>query len=620
MTIINQNTVVVFSSQELKSALETDNGYTYIFFGSNITLSSGIGISAAKSEVTIDGTYNETMYEFTDQKKLGASDGIYLTSPKTLKVNVKNMNITGYNYYGVVYVPEATAYKDTTIEYSKINYTGPQISYNPVGLTRFLDSYITIKENYASGNEVAECNRIEIGGITTIIHNSTGNSAFWFRNATPSFTILRDSKVYFTSTSRELFYGVTNLIFTISKNSYFSVNTYNGLAYGTNGTGTTIIDESATFIINKTNYSGGYATWYSYGTITVNKSASLTIINNYPNITSSNYNIYFMGSGSGMILNYPEKIVLYNSVANAINTQNSATFNFYYSRINLFNTTVPILDNISKNTLPTYSWYKESGFSNISGTFTSSATVIQSNNYTEEELATLPSLNNFVLANKKIISIGTFPFSINGLTDKDTTMTGITLPYASVLIEYDNINSVVVADEEGNFTYSYTDPLPIGTKITLNSKYYENVLYYTKNIEIVYSGELIIESATKYFQFNLSPISKNPILCPTTELSVTIIDSRVNSSDWKLYASINHQLESKDGDILKDSLVFLDTSGNINVLSTVPTLVYTGKNNGGTISTTVVEWNENEGILLQLIDPLQNNVHYDAEIIWTIEE
>ena len=123
MTIINQNTVVVFSSQELKSALETDNGYTYIFFGSNITLSSGIGISAAKSEVTIDGTYNETMYEFTDQKKLGASDGIYLTNPKTLKVNVKNMNITGYNYYGVVYVPEATAYKDTTIEYSKINYT-----------------------------------------------------------------------------------------------------------------------------------------------------------------------------------------------------------------------------------------------------------------------------------------------------------------------------------------------------------------------------------------------------------------------------------------------------------------------------------------------------------------
>ena len=69
MTIINGTTVVVFSSAELKEALENNNGYTYIYFGSNITLTSGILISSNKSEVIIDGTYNDIIYEYVDQKK-----------------------------------------------------------------------------------------------------------------------------------------------------------------------------------------------------------------------------------------------------------------------------------------------------------------------------------------------------------------------------------------------------------------------------------------------------------------------------------------------------------------------------------------------------------------------
>lgn len=48
MTIINESTVVVTSSAELKEALEKDNGYTYIYFGEDITLTSGMTISKLK--------------------------------------------------------------------------------------------------------------------------------------------------------------------------------------------------------------------------------------------------------------------------------------------------------------------------------------------------------------------------------------------------------------------------------------------------------------------------------------------------------------------------------------------------------------------------------------------
>ena len=621
MTIINNNTVVVYTSLELKEVLENDNNYTYVYFGNNIILSSGISISSSKTNVVIDGTYNDVTYEYTDQKKAGTSDTINIISPLTQKVTVKNMKITGYNYYGIIYVPENSKYIDTVVEYNNVTYVGPQISFHPVGLTRFIDCIITIQDNYATGNEVAECNKIEIGGTTNIIHKSTSNSSFWFRNANPSLTILKDATVNFNSVSRELFYGVNNLNLIISKNASFYVTAHSGLAYGTNGTGTTLIDENAFFSIKQTDYNGSYATWYSYGVITLNKNALLSIISNYSNITKSNYNISFQGSSAGLILNNPEKVILYNSVASVISATNTSSFQFIYNRINLFDNAISIDSDISKDNLPTYSWYKKTELSSVNGTFTNSKTVIDNHNYTEEELTNLPSLDNFNFTNKKILSIGTFNFNVAALTDKDVIMKGITEPNASILIEYDAITTVIKADDVGEFSYEYSQSLPVGTVIKFIAKTYNDLLYYTMGIEIVYSGELTLNSATKYFSFKVYPIKDNPILCPRlTDVNIIVTDSRINSSDWKLYATINHDLESSDGKILKDSLVYVDDLGNINVLSSIPTLIYNGTSNNGQIKTTDVHWSEQTGILLQIKDYLENNVEYEAEITWILEE
>lgn len=621
MTIINENTVVVTSSSELKEALEKDNAYTYIYFGNNITLESGITISKNKNNIVIDGTYNNITYEFTDQKKLGTGDTINISSPTITNVTVKNLKITGYNYYGVIYVPDASGYKNTTVEYNNITYQGPQISFNPYGLTRFINANITIEDSYATGNEVAECNKIEIGGKTTITHKSTSNSTFWFRNANPSFTILKDANVEITSEKRELFYGVTNLKFTIGKNASLYLTTYNGLAYGTNGTETTVIDENALFSITKTNYSGSYATWYSYGTITLNTNSSLLITNDYPNITDNNYNISFQGANTGLYLNNPNKVILYNSKANIFNTSTTIPFSFSYSRINMLDKVVPYSGDISKDNLPTYSWYKNNSLSTISGTFNSIKTAINTNNYTEEELKILPDLTNFNFPNKKILSIGTVPLRLNAITDKDTNMSGITYSNASILIEYNDVSTIVKANEEGIFSYDYQETLEVGTVISFIIKNYDTVLYYNKTVEIVYSGELTLDTATKYFEFKLSPISNNPLLYPRiNDLIITVTDSRVDSSPWKLYATINHDLESDDGKILKDSLVYVNNLGEISILSSTPTLVYTGESNGGSIKVTNISWNENEGILFQLKDYLENKKEYKAEITWILEE
>lgn len=620
MKVINESTVVVSTSSELKSAIEGNNGYVYFYFDNDIVLESGIKIPSSKINVTIDGTYDGVRHTFTDKRSLSASDTISV-SAGVLNVKACNMDVVGYNYYGLIYVPDSSSYKSVVVEYSNIIYNGPQMAFNPFGLTRFIDCDATISDgDLVVGNEVAECNRIEIGGISNIVHNSKSNSAFWFRNSEPSLSILNGAVVHFTSVNRELFYGTNSLSFSILSNGYFSVTTHNGMAYGSFGTGNTNIAANGEFILKQTGTNGSYATWNSSGVITLNDNASLSIINDYSGIGTSNYNISFSGNG-GLVLNNPKKFVLYNEKANVIYTSSNIPFDFTFSRANLFDKVISIDSVISTSNMPLYSWYKEKGTSSIKGKFTSGGCTVESYNFTEEELKELPAISNFVFANKKIFSIGDFAFRVNALTDSNVIMSGVTVPDTSILISYNDVNSVVTADGDGRFSYSYDSALPIGTVITFNAKLSDDVIYHTKVIQIVYSGEIVLDSASSVVTFKLVPISDSPIICPRdSTLNVVVTDSRVNSSDWKLYASVKGSLVSNIGEVFEGVLIYRDSSGNIYPLGDTPILVYTGNGNEGSEKVTTVSWNDNEGILLRIDGKVISNREYTASIVWSIEE
>ena len=621
MTIIDKNTIVVITYAELKSAIESTNEYNYIYLGADITLTGGITIPASKTNLTIDGTYQNTTYTFTDRNTLNASDTISAANTAINKVSVQNMNIIGNNYYGIIYVPESSAYKNIIIEYNNITYEGPQICFHPTGLTRFIDSTITIKDtSLTAGGEVAECNQIELGGTTTITHNSKGNSAFWFRNSLPSLTILENAKIKFTSPNRELFYGTTSLAFRILKNAEFEVTTYNGLAYDTFGTGITTIAESASFTLKQTAYRGSYPAWYSYGPLTANENSTIIIVNNYPSINTSNYNIYFSTASSAFILNNPKKVILYNSTANALYTNTTTKFDFKFSRINLFNIAIDTTQNISKTTLPTFSWYKSSNISEIKGTFTNAKTTIESSNFTESNLTTLPALTNFNIHNKKIISIGLTPLLINPVTDESTTITGIATPNSSLLIKYDNQSHIVVSNSTGAYTLNLETPQPEGTNIEITVKKQNEPIYQTKIITIVYVGEITIISAPTLIEFKMSPISKNPLIYPKTEdLIIKVSDTRAISTAWNLFATINHDPTDDNNNSLEQAIIYKKDS-IITPLSENKTLVYEGKAKTTSSEITTITFAKEEGILLQILSYIKANANYKATITWTIEE
>ncbi len=623
MIIIDSKTVAVESFNELKEVLSGNNTYNYIYFNTDITLTSGISINQNKTSVTIDGTYNGVRHTFTDMKSAASTSAIYVNSGLIKNVVFKNVSTVGYNYYGLIYVPESNTYQDTVIEYNNLSYVGPQITYNPSGISRYIDCDIKITTSYASPQEVAECNRIEIGGTTTITHDSASDSSFWFRgNAKPYFKILENANVTMTSLNRELFYGTNELEFDVLEGATFNLTTALGMGYDTFSTGNVLIDKSASLKITQTKQNGSYPTWYCTGSFVMNEGSSLEMINNYSNINTSNYNIYFRGSASSFTLNNPEKLVLYNSKARVIYTNATIHFNLTYSRINMWDSISDITNAGSIYDIPPYSWYKEDDLSMLSGTFSASETKVSENNYTTEELKDLPLLTNFKFQDKYAISIGKTKLLLCAVTDESLTLSGYVLPYSNVKISYLNESVIVEASSDGFFSIDLSSTLAIGTEITYTSNFKNSFIYQTRKITTVYKGELVLDSAPSVIKFLPSPISSNPILCPRlTDVLITVIDSRVESSNWKLYATINHDLISSDGYELKDALVNVEEDGNINSLSSVKTLMYTGENNGGSSKTTNITWDNDKGLLLRIKDnPVEQGQEYQAIITWSIEE
>ena len=58
MQIINDTTVVINNSEELKQVLSEENNYNYVYLGNDITMTSGFIINNNKNSIIIDGTYN----------------------------------------------------------------------------------------------------------------------------------------------------------------------------------------------------------------------------------------------------------------------------------------------------------------------------------------------------------------------------------------------------------------------------------------------------------------------------------------------------------------------------------------------------------------------------------
>ncbi|MDO5002693.1 MAG: hypothetical protein Q4E39_00480 [bacterium] len=617
MQIINDNTIVINNSEELKQVLSEENNYSYIYLGNDITMTSGFVINNNKSKVIVDGTYNNTKHTYTNN--LSSEENVIKVSTTNKKIILKNMNIISSQGYGVIYVPSHPNYSNVVVEYNNINFSGIELSCNYYGTTKIVDSLIEAKDtNSVSTQRVCDSNRIIIGGNTTITSSSTKNTVFFFNDVIPSYIkIVPNSNVNIT-TDKELMNGTNRLDLIVGHGSEFLLTTGNGFAITTtHGARNVLIEEMAKFTFIEKSHQR-VPMWNVFGDFTVKEGASISVINTYMNTPSDNYNIYFKGTNQKFILDNPKYVNIYTKNANVVYTNNPVDFIFNFSRINLWLYALDYTSACNIDDTPAFCWYKEDTPVKITGILNKDSTTVTSHNFTDTELASLPDINNFTLQNIKILTIGMLKINVHPIIDSINAISGHTIPYANVKIEYNNKSLTATADENGLFEVNIDSIITDDTRIKIISCL--NGCFSERKVTTPFMGELTLLKVTENIPFSMIPSSTNPtILSKKNETVVTVVDSRINSTNWRLYINFINPMIEATGKVLIDSLFFKKFDNEKIILKTQKKLIYESNDNGGSVNISNITFSTDKGLFLKPSKNLLEDEDYSTLIVWSIE-
>ncbi len=628
MEIIDTATVAVSTAAELKSILEGNNSYTTVYLAADIQMVSGITILASKTSLTIDGTYPAdgagVMHTLTDMSTSNAADTIRVSSASSIQLTVQNINIVGANYYTPFCIYDGSSYAGTNVYYYNVTYVGPQFVYHANGLTRIVDCDITIVKTTGSAcQEVAEVYQLEIGGNTRIVHTSTSNAVFWFRDggSYPSLTILPGATVTLQTANYGI-YTSPAVAFTVSAGASFTVATQYGFFRdsGHQASAATVAD-GATFTLSHAASYGSIASFYCNGAFTVGNGATLIMQANY---ASAGPLIRFAASAASFTLNSPKRVALYNSTGTVFSFSSATPISIGARQINYWLAAAPIATAGTLADPPLYAWRKSAGAdTQITASATSSKTTVSANNFTADELAALPALTLLQLHSAYEFSAGYLPLEVGLITDDGYPIEGETDPGAAVRAKYATSTLNGAADESGAFSLETPDAIPETTSVTVTAN--QDFLFTSVVRAAVDAGTLELQHAPDRIEFSLQPVAVSPVVLLGRVLCdwcITVSDTRARSAPWYLYATVNGPLSTEDGKhTLPDALAYVGVAGEISPLCGEYVLVYAGEGNAGSAKTTDVTWAEDKGVLLQVTgEPFHEGAVYSAHISWTLSE
>ena len=606
------------TNDELKQVISEDNNYDYIYLGNDIIATEGFIINSNKSKLTIDGTYKDKKYTYTNN--LSLEENAIKASTTNKKIVLKNMNIVCSNGYGVIYVVSHPNYSNVLVEYNNVNFSGIELSQNYYGTTKIVDSIIEIKDvNNVPAQRACNSNRILIDGNTTISNTSSTNTIFFFNDVIPSLVKIMPNSRVNISTPKEFMNGTNRLDLTIGHGAEFLLTTGNGFAKTTtHGARNVLVEEMSDFTFVENSHQR-VPMWNVFGDFIVKEGARVSILNTYMTTPTDNYNIYFKGTNQKFILDNPKYVNIYTKNANIVYTNNPVNFIFKFTRINMW---IYALDYTSACTLddtPAFYWYKENSLAQITGVFNKDTTTVESHNFTDEQLNLLSNINNFSFQNKKILTIGLLKINVHPITSTSDSISGHTIPLANVKIEYEDKSIKVLADENGLFEAKVDTVISNNTVVKITSCL--NGCFTERKVTTPFNGELTLFKVTQNIAFSMIPTSINPIILPKQkENIVTVIDSRLNSTNWKLFINYTNPMMEVSGKVLIDSLIFKKFNNEEIDLKTNKKLIFESSDSGGNVNVSNVTFSIDKGLFLKPSKDLLEGEDYSTKIIWSVEE
>ena len=581
-------------------------------------ITSGFTINRNKEKIIVDGTYNGNKTTYTNN--LSEAIDVINVNPTNKKVIFKNMNIVSSHSYGVIYVPSHPNYSNVVIEYNNINFNGIELSCNYYGVTKIVNSVIEVKEiNGVQPQRVCDSNRIIVDGKTTINSTSPTNTIFFLNDVIPSYLKIMPDSIVSITTNKELMNGTNRFDLIVGHGSEFLLTTGNGFAITTtHGARNVVIEEMANFTFIEKGHQR-VPMWNIFGDFVVKEGASVSILNTYMSTPTDNYNIYFKGTNQKFILDNPKYINIYTKNANVLYTNNDVQFSFKFNRINMWLEAIDYLNAYTIDNKPDFYWYKENICTEINGTITKDSTIITSHNFTSEEVNSLSDITNFTFQKKKMLTVGMVKINIHPIIDTVNVLSGHTIGYADVEIEYNTKTLTAKADENGLFEFNLDNIIPNDTTVKLTT--YLNGCFTERKIIVPFYGELTLLQVTENIPFSQNKISQEPlILSKKNQTIITIVDSRINHTKWKLFANFINPMIERSGMILIDSLLFKKFNNEIIKLTTNKKLVYEANNTSENVEVNKITFSVDKGLLLSPNKNLFEDEDYSTLIIWTLEE
>ena len=618
---INTDWDVVYTYEELVSALAEDNGYKTVYLGDNITATiDGIAIHSSKAAVIIDGHPPETpvgtSYTFTQYATDNIASTIYLDNgnTNTSSITLRNMTVLGANPLGVIFVPESL--DGVTVTFENLVYAGPQAVTNRGGTVRFLDCIFNMSSSDAySSEELVEANHVQMGGVVKVTASGIV-PILWLTQGEAKFCVLGNADVLI-NIEGSLIYSDT---------APPDIHIYSGANFKlTNRGGFTQIGENIRNFIIETN-AAVYISQVSpltpeslrvEQTLEI-QSGSMFFIDRTGAPGSI---VHFPVAGGTAIFNNPARVLLFNFGMPAISFVGVGRLEITAESINMWQ------DISSAFGEPSHIWNDIGGklFSVVCD-FNTMLLKISHTLHQDAPVTAPLDEENFGLETAMLVTFGQLDLEVLPLYTVDSAIMGKTDGGAIVTVSYTTLDArdivlSATSDTSGNFQI----PLEPDTLSAENVVLVETTIGTLTMRETVIPLELpaqklafVSVSDSMSFSVDAMPIVPSLILRNESSFSFSVIDTRDTRAPWRIDASISSPLTAIGGEhVLHNALVFVESNGEVKPLSTIPLTVYseTSSRFGGF----EIIWNAAEGVLLNLAPGTAYvNAPYTATIQWSL--
>jgi hypothetical protein len=659
------------SSYDTLKAVLTEasfNNISTIYLTGNIIVPSGTTRAIHRdhvSNITIVGhPKGDDDIRYTIQDYPGS---YFRPSKDGLDVTLKDLNIRGYSYFGIIGTYGYTY--DLTLKFDNVDYIGSQPVYNMYGETTFIDTNITIAEVPADAaftkpalaqnprEQVAETQRLIFGGTCSFTKSQDNFSMFWLGSTGNKYVqVLPGSDISIINDSSSVtLYGNAFRIdgptsaeppLTIGKGASLSIDVWDNVLIDSPTNyfqSVEVADGASLRIIQRGNQAITGPTLDIRNSLYVGKGGVLEVSRPASTRTDGLINIR---SANGFVnFNKPERIRLYNPAKRLLTATSGPLYiEGSVGAINVWATSATDEDSIRN--FPTYTWNKQNGadllFAAATGTGSSASATASASilNLDTADFAANPfDPSAFTVNNMAMLTMGRYSLAIDPIYEPNTVITGkigtADDATGTVITSYRgkdgasrSLNASVRSD--GSWAAHIPEPdIPIKSGVGVLAIGYSNyLLFYHKAIVAPDPGRLSFLDVPGQLAFARTTPPAVTTLAPRvdTDWSIAVSDTRIDTQDgrqpWDLTASIASPLTGLlDGTpyTLDNALVFVNTEGQATPLGSSPLLIQRGQTDNG--DRTAVKWPANRGLLLRVLPgQVKAGVHYETTIQWNLTD